>query len=776
MDSTPRTNMATTTEKEARIQPEWYRPSSSNTATLKLYNSLTKSKTEFIPKNGRQVTWYNCGPTVYDASHMGHARTYLAMDILRRILEDYFHYDVLFVQNITDIDDKIILKARQEHLFSQREADTKTLDAALVNEVQQAWTQYAQSKLSETAPNAYQDWESFKSRLTADDIAKALLIDEKFKMHVAALDKAYAALKQSTDLLQRGESSKEEALDLIGKTKDVYCVYLDKLHGHTVTDPKIFRDIPAFYEAAFFADMEALGIKAPDVQTRVSEYIPEITEYVQKIIANGYAYEADQSVYFDTAKYDNSQNHQYAKLEPSSKGNMALVEDGEGSLGSKLQGKRSPNDFALWKKSKPGEPSWNSPWGPGRPGWHIECSVMASAVLGDNMDIHSGGIDLAFPHHDNELAQSEAYYDCKQWVNYFLHAGHLHVEGQKMSKSLKNFITIQEALQKYSARQLRLYFLLKQWNAKMDFKESSMQEVYNLESTLNNFFANVKALLRDVRNEPLRGADERPNGLLTHRFRAEEKGLMQTLALKQQAVHEALCDSIDTARAMNEISELVSAANIYISKGGRKLNAHVLNKVATWITSMLKVFGLTSNGEAIGFPSTASAGQVSTEEIAMPYLQALSSFRDNIRQLAIEKKPHVDFLRLSDKLRDDDMVALGVSLDDQEDGKALVKLVPREELLKAREAKLAREAEREAKKKANADANERKRLERLEKGKVAPTEMFRTDEYTQWDENGIPTHDMAGEEVAKSRRKKLQKEWDMQNRLHQEYQAHLKQI
>lgn len=244
----------------------------------------------------------------------------------------------------------------------------------------------------------------------------------------------------------------------------------------------------------------------------MSEFVPEIISYIEKIIANGYAYAADGSVYFDTARFDGQGGHHYAKLEPWSKGDASLIEDGEGSLGAKLQGKRNPNDFALWKASKPGEPVWESPWGKGRPGWHIECSVMAryiinrrlveknnanddddSAVLGDNMDIHSGGIDLAFPHHDNELAQAEAYYDCHQWVNYFLHAGHLHVEGQKMSKSLKNFITIQEALKTYSARQLRIFFLLHQWNAKMDFKQSSMQEAIQIETTIRvSFYFCVK--------------------------------------------------------------------------------------------------------------------------------------------------------------------------------------------------------------------------------------------------------------------------------------------
>jgi cysteinyl-tRNA synthetase len=245
--------------------------------------------------------------------------------------------------------------------------------------------------------------------------------------------------------------------------------------------------------------MEALNVLPADVMTRVSEYVPEIVTFVEGIISNGYGYEVDGSVYFDTAAFDANPNHYYAKLEPNSANNLSLIEEGEGSLGAKLTGKRNPSDFALWKKSKPGEPFWSSPWGEGRPGWHIECSAMASEIFGTTMDIHSGGEDLAFPHHDNELAQSEACHGCPQWVNYFFHTGHLHIEGQKMSKSLKNFITIKEALAKYSPRQLRLTFLMHQWDNGMDFKQTSMEEAINNEKLFNNFLINAKALIQEAK-------------------------------------------------------------------------------------------------------------------------------------------------------------------------------------------------------------------------------------------------------------------------------------
>ena len=205
-----------------------------------------------------------------------------------------------------------------------------------------------------------------------------------------ALDKQ---VKRISDSLPPGEMS-------------VWLTFENHQFGSTVSDHTIFRSLAAYWEGRFFEDMRRLRVRDPDTLTRVTEYVPEIVSFVEGIVKNGYGYEVEGSVYFDTRAFDSAAHHSYAKLEPWSKGNSELLEEGEGAL-SVATGRRSPADFALWKASKPGEPSWPSSWGPGRPGWHIECSVMASAVLGEQMDIHSGGIDLAFPHHDNEMAQSE---------------------------------------------------------------------------------------------------------------------------------------------------------------------------------------------------------------------------------------------------------------------------------------------------------------------------------------------------------------------------------
>jgi len=226
--------------------------------------------------------------------------------------------------------------------------------------------------------------------------------------------------------------------------------------------------------------------------------VPEIVAFIQKIIENGFAYASNGSVYFSTKKFDTDPNHEYAKLEPFNKKNWDLMKEGEGALGDDTGDKKDQTDFALWKKSKEGEPSWDSPWGKGRPGWHIECSAMAGEIFKSHpIDIHVGGVDLKFPHHDNEIAQSEAYYCCNKWINHFWHTGHLHIDGLKMSKSLKNFTTIKEMLKIYTSKQVRFLFLIHKWNQKMNYNpDDSFAEAIVKEKQFDEFFKNVKANLR----------------------------------------------------------------------------------------------------------------------------------------------------------------------------------------------------------------------------------------------------------------------------------------
>ncbi|KAI9203862.1 tRNA synthetases class I (C) catalytic domain-containing protein [Polychytrium aggregatum] len=748
-------------------QPKWHKPEPSQ-ANLRVLNSLTRGKEEFIPARSKLVSWYCCGPTVYSDSHMGHARAYITFDILRRIMEDYFGYDINYVMNITDIDDKIILHARYKYLFDQAKSAASALTPELLEDVSKAWNFFVEKRLAKFDPNAASQWDAFATKIETGGGPNPA--DEpKFQMYFKAAAASNEAIELAKRQIASGTSGQEHAHALLDSSRDVYSLYLDSIKGSTVTDPAIFRDYAAFWENEYFKDMDALNIRRPDVLVRVSEYVPEIVSFVERIISNGFAYQSEGSVYFDTAKFDKHPDHNYAKLEPWSAGNVKLLQEGEGDLStSHPQGKRNPSDFALWKASKPGEPAWPSPWGEGRPGWHIECSAMAGEILGEKLDIHSGGSDLAFPHHDNEIAQSEGHYNCHQWVNYFIHAGHLHIEGQKMSKSLKNFVKIQEALAKHSATQIRFLFLLHQWNSVLDFKESSMQEARAYESVINNFFDNVKALIQDAKSTP-----EVFTG--NHNFHDLEKKLLASLEVSQVKIHNALCDNFDTPTAMQEIRDLITVTNKYIAEKKDTPNTDLLAKVAKYITRLGRIFGIVRDGNADIGNSAASAA-ASSDEAIMPYLRALSSFRDGIRELSQKKADHRELLALCDKLRDIDLVELGVALDDREDGKgALVKLVDKELLLKQRQEKLEREQQKQREKEARLQQAHAKKLEKLAKGQTPPEQMFKNEEglklYSKWDEKGLPTHDIGGEEISKSKGKKLQKEYDAQVKLHEEYKA-----
>jgi len=331
---------------------------------------------------------------------------------------------------------------------------------------------------------------------------------------------------------------------------------------------------------------------------------------------------------------------------------------------------------------------------------------------------------------------------------------------------------VQDALAMYSARQLRLAFLGQLWSSPMDFKQSTMLEVKARETTIDNFFNVAKALITEHRSK--RAAfDGR------HHYDEPEKELSAYLTQTQQSVRAALCDSFNTPEALDRILDLVSKTNVYLSRGRAAVNVPVVEMVATWVTKILRIFGL---GEgvvtrgSIGWGELEKEGEsaVDRESTLMPYLQALSSFRDGVRQLAIAQASTKDILVLCDKLRDVDLAPLGVALDDQDDGKALVKLVNPESLLRARDEKVAAAAEKAAKKAAAVEAEKAKKIARMEKGKVPPTEMFKPPNvsegtYASWSETGLPLTDAEGAEVSKAKSKKLAKEWEIQKKLHDEY-------
>uniref|UniRef100_T1KNQ3 Cysteine--tRNA ligase, cytoplasmic n=2 Tax=Tetranychus urticae TaxID=32264 RepID=T1KNQ3_TETUR len=657
---------------------------------LVVYNSISRKKEPFLTKNSGKILWYNCGPTVYDSSHMGHARSYISLDIIRRILAGYFGYDIDFVMNITDIDDKIIKKARQLYLYEKYRSEVSSgqLNEKVFREdIQNAITYYENKLTKEEDP------------------------DKK-----AMMTRLFDGCKVFDGL---------NVAENLEKCKEVLYEYLDFKNGSSVTDNDIFIDVPRKYESEFFDDMVELNVAGPGRLTRVSEYVPQIVDYIEKIIKNGYAYESNQSVYFDTIKFSSSPKHEYAKLVPEAVGDLKALSEGEGVLstgGDSVKDKKHPNDFALWKKSKPGEPSWESPWGKGRPGWHIECSVMASDTLGDTLDIHSGGYDLKFPHHDNEMAQSEAYYDTgDNWVNYFLHTGHLTISGCKMSKSLKNFITIKDALSKHSWRQLRLAFLLHTWNATLDYSDETMKDAISFEKYLNEFLLSIEDALL---NEASSYKKSRRDGDIMIKF--EEV---------KQSIEDALCDNFDTKLALRYVSSLISDVYIYL-KDNLSPNRKILIDVKHYIINLMRIFGAWEKDELadVKLPPQGQLDLKSKEEQILEKIQELANFRLEMRQFGLERKEN-EVLTECDALRQN-LMDLGVKLEDRETaGQMLTKIrfMDKEVLLKEiQEKKNQEEAKILEKERKKKELEEAQRIKDAQKA-IPPSQLFinQTDKYSQ---------------------------------------------
>lgn len=313
---------------------------------MKIYDTLSGEKRDFVPLHEGRVGMYVCGPTTYDYAHIGHARPAIIFDMLRRFFE-YRGYDVVMISNITDIDDKIINKARE-----------------------------------------------------------------------------------------RGEDPIEMA---------------------------------HYYAKEYLKDMDALRVRRANIIPKATRHIEEIINLVKTLIEKGYAYESGGDVYFSVEKFKDYGKLSHRKLEDMQAGARVEISDK----------KRNPLDFALWKAAKPGEPSWSSPWGPGRPGWHIECSAMSMNYLGPTLDIHGGGADLIFPHHENEIAQSEAATG-KPFARYWMHVGLVKFEEEKMSKSIGNVFLIRDLLKAYPPEAVRIMYINAHYRKPFDFSEKNLEDSITL--------------------------------------------------------------------------------------------------------------------------------------------------------------------------------------------------------------------------------------------------------------------------------------------------------
>lgn len=738
-------------------------PPNTHTKGLRINNTLCGAKVPFHTRDGSNlVTWYICGPTVYDSSHIGHARNYVTFDILRRILEGFFNYRVQYVMNITDVDDKIINKARRNYLLEQYLAtayEAKTvlsdLNVAFEEEI------LKQEKKLKVAQNEFDEATSSRRK---DELADKI---KQEQLKLQKLQELNGAVKERTE--KSLATGGKPGIDLLisDGVGDVLASYLDAKEGSTVTDLAIYRAHAAKYEKEFLEDMQNLGVKPPMVLTRVTEYIDIIKDYVQKIIDQGFAYVAKGSVYFNTRAFQEA-GHIYGKLNPWAVGSSELASESESNFDSRE--KQNNCDFALWKASKIGEPFWESPWGQGRPGWHIECSAMASHVIGKSIDIHSGGVDLQFPHHDNELAQAEAFYGCSQWVNYFIHSGHLAIEGLKMSKSLKNFVTIREALQKYTARQLRFLFVNQLWDKPMNFSESVMSEAIAKEKQFQNFFKIVKNVLRRTETDGETYVKGFENAQI---WGLGETELAHLLAITTTQVRERIEDNFDTPGALQALLNLASGVHSYLDKTATGSSLPLLVKeAAEYITQILVIFGLSTanvNNE-IGFGSDLTNSSGGIESTVAPYINAACSLRDEVRAAAKDDLSKARLISITDNFRDYTMVDLGVRVEDSPSG-SIWELCDSGVLQSERDEKFRKAREATIKSVQSKVDRKLKEIEKFQLASVNPREYFQkqSTKYSVFNDRGLPTHDYEGKELSKKALKDVEKTMQKAEKEHEKY-------
>ncbi|MEM2925007.1 MAG: cysteine--tRNA ligase [Methanocellales archaeon] len=461
---------------------------------LKIFNTMSNQLEEFNSK--KEVKMYVCGLTVYDHVHLGHARTYLAFDIIRRYLQ-YKGYKVIYVQNITDVDDKIINRARE------------------------------------------------------------------LGIHPLKLAEKYI----------------EEGL----------------------------------------RDLDRIGVARADIYPRVTENIPDIIKAIQLLIEKGFAYEVEGNVYFDVSKFED-----YGKLSK-----LSLEEIKAGARVEVDEKKRHYADFALWKRVE-NNFGFDSPWGRGRPGWHIECSVMALKYLGSEIDIHGGAVDLIFPHHENEIAQSEALLE-KQFVRFWVHTGFLRVAGKKMSKSLGNFILLRDLLEQYDAEVIRMFFASTHYRSPIDFDYSKLEQA---KASLEKIYRTLKRVISQAREKEL---DE-----------SELELQLQIKAAREEFL-ESMDNDFDSVKALATLFKLTGEVNKFLARYGE-----ISKKLANEIISTYRELGGILNlfNRDIEREMIEKIEKEKLEEM----LKELVEILIEIRQEARDKKDWRTADKIRDRLRDIDII------------------------------------------------------------------------------------------------------------------------
>jgi cysteinyl-tRNA synthetase len=690
----------------------------------------------------------------------------VTFDIIRRILADYFKYNVFYVLNITDLDDKIIIRSRRNHLLKLYAAEAIDVEQ-VEKDITVAFTAAlaVQTTKADTAHLTWKESEQKKTRFAGDN--RQAFEEELAKLEAILIEEC---VFKAELLKQRASSApgdvKVKALVAVGK--GALGEWLDAAKGAEVTDHSIFKAHAAFYEKEFMEDMRSLGVRDPDALTRVTEYMEHIIDYVKCIASKGFAYpDGEGNVYFDTAAFT-AKGYSYAKLSPWSIGNSTLTQSGEGALSasSSSSGRKCGMDFALWKASKKGEPSWDSPWGKGRPGWHIECSAMGSDLLGATFDVHSGGIDLKFPHHDNEIAQSESHgLACNQnWANHFWHAGHLQIAGMKMGKALKNFITIRDVLRQHSGRVVRYLFLMAPWDATMNYSNESLEAAAAREREFNEFFCNTAVAMR---------AHARREGVTPLLWNDVDREMHKKLILTRNAVDAALKANFNYPKAMDALTALVHDTNKYRLTPANK--ALILSQISRYVDSILRMFGVVSDPEPGGFEGMRGADGGRLEAT----LDAVASFRDAIRNGARAKQSPAELLALCDTFRDETMSSLGVRLEDVPSSSvggpasSVWKLDDPVKLLR----ELAEKRRGERTKLQNKLEKVTRDLNKAAESSQSPRDYFSTlsSQYKTFDAEGCPLTDDQGRELTKSALKTIRKVWNSKELAHKVYTSKLEQ-